>query len=140
MCFSYAFSTPRKPGHKTWKSGACNVEDSQLCDRDNIIRWATILATVAMRILRLTYLGRNQPHLRADVEFESVEIDATILLKKTTGRHLGDMPNIGEMVTWVAELGGYTGKSSGGPPGAIVIARGLERIQPVVEILRDGKM
>ena len=70
----------------------------------------------------------------------SVEIDATILLKKTTGRQPGEMPNIGEMVTWVAELGGYTGKSSGGPPGAIVIARGLERIQPVVEVLRDGKM
>jgi hypothetical protein len=35
----------------------------------------------------------------------------------------------GEMTRWVADIGGYTGKSSGGPPGIRVIARGFERVE-----------
>ena len=34
---------------------------------------------------------------------------------------------------WIAELGGYTGKSSGGPPGATVLRRGLDRLHTAVE-------
>ena len=30
---------------------------------------------------------------------------------------------------WLAELGGYTGKSSGGPPGTITISRGLAKLR-----------
>jgi hypothetical protein len=40
---------------------------------------------------------------------------------------------IGAAVEWIARLGGYTGKSSGGPPGAITIGRGLERLKDYVE-------
>jgi hypothetical protein len=43
----------------------------------------------------------------------------------------------------VADLGGYTGKSSGGPPGAIVIGRGLHRIEAVataLNVLRRGDL
>jgi len=42
----------------------------------------------------------------------------------------------------IADIGGYTGKSSGGPPGPTVIARGLERLgvaAQVVEALRSRK-
>jgi hypothetical protein len=41
--------------------------------------------------------------------------------------------NLEQAVLYVAEFGGYTGKSSGGPPGSTTIARGLERLQLVVE-------
>lgn len=44
-------------------------------------------------------------------------------------------PTVHQMVTWIAQLGGYTGKSSGGPPGALVIARGPDRIRLAVELL-----
>jgi hypothetical protein len=36
----------------------------------------------------------------------------------------------------VAEISGYTGKSSGGQPGPTVIARGLERIGIGAEVLQ----
>lgn len=121
--------------HKTWKSGACNVEDTQLGEAENIERWATILASVAMRLLRLTYLGRRRPELPATVELNRAEIDAVILLRKPKGIRRGSTPIVGDVVRWIAELGGYTGKSSGGPPGAIVLSRGLAQIRPVAQIL-----
>jgi hypothetical protein len=36
----------------------------------------------------------------------------------------------------VAELGGYTGTSSGGPPGSITLARGLFRLRDAADTLR----
>ena len=37
----------------------------------------------------------------------------------------------------IADLGGYTGKSSGGPPGTITIGRGLQRICDAAELLEQ---
>jgi hypothetical protein len=119
--------------HKVWKSGACHVEDTQLRDREQIIRWAAILASVAMRLLRLTYLARTTPDVPASQELRQPEIDAVIVSRAPKGYRRGDIPSISLVVLWLADLGGYTGKSSGGPPGAIVIRRGLERIQSLAD-------
>jgi hypothetical protein len=124
--------------HHVWKTGACRVEDTQLRDLDHIMRWARILASVAVRILRLTYLGRTTPQTPATVELRPVEIQAVILLRKPHGVRRQHIPTIGVVMQWIAELGGYRGKSSGGPPGARVIARGLARIEPIVEVLVGG--
>lgn len=121
--------------HKTWKS-TCGVEDSQLRDAGRIKLMAIILASVAMRIERLKYLARTKPDLPATVEFNRYEIDAVILQRKPKGYLRGSTPTIGLLVGWVADLGGYTGKSSGGPPGSIVIGRGLRYIQGAVDVLK----
>lgn len=121
--------------HKAWKTGACHVEDTLLEARDHIERWATILASVAMRIVRLTYLSRVTPQAPATVEFTRPEIEAVILLKKPRGVRRSSTPTVAELTRWIADLGGYVGKSSGGPPGALVIARGLRRIEPIVTVL-----
>jgi len=126
--------------HKLWKSGACRIEESQLGEREHLEKWATISASVAIRLLRLTYLSRHHPELPATEELSRAEIDAVILLTKPKGTKRGATPNISTAVRWIADYGGYTGKSSGGPPGAIVIARGLERIQAVAQVINDGKM
>jgi hypothetical protein len=120
--------------HKTWKS-TCGVEDSQLRDAGRIKLMAIILASVAMRIERLKYLARTMPDLPATVEFNRHEIDAIILQRKPKGYYRGSTPPVGLTVRWVADLGGYTGKSSGGPPGLIVIGRGLRYIQGAVDVL-----
>ncbi len=121
--------------HKILKSGACRVEETQLGDVEHIERWVVLHTSVAARLLRLTYLARNRPELPATVELSRAEIRATIALREPRGVRELDVPPIGQVVTWIAELGGYTGKSSGGPPGAIVIARGLREIRPVAELI-----
>ncbi len=126
--------------HKAWKTGACNVEDTQLRTADRIERWATILASVAMRLLRLTYLARNCPDEPATVELTSAEVRAIILAKKPRGVRRNARLTIGQAVLLLAKLGGYTGKSSGGPPGVIVLRRGLERIEVLASVLSDERL
>lgn len=121
--------------HRAWKSGACQVEDTQLGDRDHIITWATILASVAMRIVRLTYFARHRPDEPAEVELTRHEIDAAILVSETKQFRRRARLTIAQAVQLIAQCGGYVGKSSGGPPGALVIARGLARIQTVAKLL-----
>jgi Transposase DNA-binding/Transposase DDE domain len=135
--------------HKTWKSGACNVERNQLRGVDRVVKWATIMAAVASRIERIKVLSRTEPSLPASTELSEHEIAALILLKrqqkKRNERVPNTMPTLGQATLWLAEVGGYTGKSSGGPPGSITIRRGLERITPVAQVMemlaqerRDG--
>ena len=125
--------------HRTWKRGGCNVERCQLRDPARVIKWATILAANAMRIERLKHLSRKQPDLPASVELNPYEIQAVILLKrkykKRTEQISDSMPTVGQATTWIAELGGYTGKSSGGPPGAVTIGRGMEAVRVAADVL-----
>src|SRR5262245_28432716 len=114
--------------HFAWKSGLCNVERSQLREPEHFAKWATLLAAVAARAERLKKLSREEPELPATLEFTRDEIDAVILLRKPARVAIGAEPTIGELVRWIADLGGYTGKSSGGPPGVKVIGRALPEI------------
>lgn len=117
--------------HKTWKTGTCNVEDAQLRTKVALIKWASILLAVATRIERLKQLARKSPDLPARTELQPVELRALLLLKRQQKKRtetVGDEPTIAQAVRWLADLGGYTGTSSGGPPGSITIGRGLHDV------------
>jgi hypothetical protein len=136
VVFGYTLRWRIEEFHKTWKS-VCGIEDTLLEDGDHIVRWAIILSSVAMRVERLKYLARMTPEAPASEELSQAEIDTIIGLKKPKGYKMGDMPTIGLAVRWIADLGGYTGRSSGGPPGSIVIGRGLFWIAPAVQLARS---
>jgi hypothetical protein len=122
--------------HRAWKSGACNVEDSQLRSVDHFIRWAVVLASVAVRVVRLAYLARVSPDADAASEFTSVEVRVIRALLKP--RNPSPRPTVGDVITWLATLGGYTGlRNSNGPPGFIVLARGLDRIQSALQLAAE---
>ncbi len=122
--------------HRVWKRGGCNVEDMQLRSREAMLKWAILHCAVAARSLRLSQLARSNPDLPALEEFSPTEIDAAIVLRRRrTALKLGDRPSVAEVVRLIADIGGYTGKSSGGPPGPTVIARGLERVAIAAEAL-----
>lgn len=127
--------------HRTWKSGACNVEKNQLRSPEAAIRWAMILAANAARIERIKHLARNEPALPASREFSKAEIEATRMMKRKHKKRtetIGDeMPTVAQITLWLAELGGYQGKSSGGPPGSITIKRGLDYILPIAAALEQ---
>jgi hypothetical protein len=123
--------------HRAWKKGVCNVEDTQLRSRESIIKWATILAAVAARSIRLTYLAREQPDLPATEEFSRDELHAIIALRQPKGVKLSATPSLATAVGWIADLGGYTGKSSGGPPGPTVVTRGLGKVDALAKGLKN---
>ena len=124
--------------HRTWKSGLCCVEQSQLRSTNAVIKWATILAAVASRAERLRHRYRNEPDAAASDEFTDDEIEAIVFLANegrsaplVTAKKLG----LAESVRLIANLGGYVGNRGSGPPGAVTISRGLERVLFAVEIL-----
>ena len=126
--------------HRTWKSGACSVEDNQLRSASAAIKWATILIGVAARIERIKQLSRQKPDLPATDEFSPAEIKAAALLyfgkAAKTKVNPAATPTIADVTLWIAYLGGYTGKtSSGGPPGSIVLSRGLESVRAAAQAI-----
>jgi hypothetical protein len=139
ILFGYAQRWRIEEVHKTWKSGACEVEHTQLRNSEHVQKWATILVAVAVRIERLKYLSRTEPSRPASIELGDHEVQTLILLKrkhkKRTETIPDSMPVIAQATGWIAELGGYTGKSSGGPPGTITIRRGLRRLEKATEVL-----
>ncbi len=126
--------------HRAWKRGLCNVEDTQLQGRSAIIKWATVLATVAARAVRLAYLVRNSPEQPASCEFTEYEIDAAFILTKRK-RDRRRLVTLGQVIEMIADIGGFAHKYSGGFAGPTVIGRGLDRVQVLATGLENmGKM
>jgi hypothetical protein len=139
IVYGYAQRWRIEEFHRTWKSGSCRVEESQLRSVESATKWAMILAAVAVRIERIKVLSRREPERKATDEFSATELRAITLLRfgKSAKQRFSDtvVPTLAQATLWVAQLGGYTGKSSGGPPGSIVIGRGLREVQAAVRTL-----
>ncbi len=140
IVFGYSQRWRIEDFHRSWKSGACRVEESQLRSKDSAIKWATILAAVATRVERLKLLSRQEPNRPALDEFSAVELRALKLLRfgKSANKPNAQatVPTLAEAALWIAQLGGYTGKSSGGPPGSVTLARGLTQLQAAARALQ----
>src|SRR5258706_1273570 len=67
--------------HRTWKSGECDVESTQLRSFDAFRRWATILAANAIRLERLKNRSRTQPKAPARLELTPPHVPALKMLK-----------------------------------------------------------
>jgi hypothetical protein len=128
--------------HHTIKSGACNLEMSQLESFDAFRRWAIIHTSVAARVERLKHLSRTEPDAPASVEFTRDEIDTAIVLrhaytiKNKPPYKPGDTPTLGEITLWIADLGGYMGPRRHPKPGSVPLGRGLERLEIYVQALK----
>lgn len=75
------------------------------------------------------------------MELSSYEVRALRLLKrkfkKRTETIPDTMPTIAQAARWIADLGGYTGKSSGGPFGGITLGHGLTKVVTAAAILES---
>jgi len=125
--------------HRSWKSGVCNVEHSQLRGSPQMQKWATILAAVALRAERLKRLARTTPDQPASLELNRFELQALRILKERQKKRTEVLPDrpptLNEAVTWIAQLGGYINRPAQGPPGSKTIQRGLDRLLPGAEVL-----
>ncbi len=124
---AYALRWRIEDFHRAWKSGLCRVEETQLRSRNAIYKWATILAAVATRAMRLTMLARETPDALATTEFTHYELQAIIAQRRPKGVTFDVIPTLtlGQAVRWMADTAGYNGPWKG-PPGVQIIGRGLE--------------
>ncbi|MDB4980821.1 MAG: hypothetical protein JWM82_1573, partial [Myxococcales bacterium] len=118
------------------EAGGTAMSSAELHSMEAVIKWATILAAAATRIERLKYFARNKPDEPASIELAPEEIEGLKLDQrdgmKPKRRKPPEMPTMGELTRWIAELGDWIGPANG-PPGSITLARGLERLGYLVE-------
>ena len=117
--------------HRMWKSGAMKVEQTQARSGDNVERIVRMSALVACRLLRLTRLAREIPDTPASDELSRFELAVLTHMDPRSPKQAPRPQRIGTLawaIAVIADMGGYTGKSSGGPPGPLVLARGYHRM------------
>ncbi len=112
---------------KVLKSG-CNAEERQLEAVDRLLRCLTLDSVVAWRILYLTTAGRQTPDLPCTVVFEDSEWKSVWAYMHGSTAVPEEPPRLQDMVRMVGRLGGYLARRSDGPPGMIVLWRGLQRV------------
>jgi hypothetical protein len=125
--------------HRALKSGGGCVEESQLRSAQAVIKWATLHAMIAARAEGLRDASRATPDAPATTLLSDAEIEALIILKTREKRRTEVVSIKGltlkQAVRWIADLGGFTATGvSQTPPGATVIARGLERIRDAIHV------
>ena len=113
--------------HKVLKSG-CAIERRQLEDLDHLQRCLTLYSVIAWRLLYATLLARTGPTLPCTVLLEEGEWQALYCQIHQTTALPTQPPTVAQAVRWIAQLGGYLGRKSDGPPGVTVLWRGFQRL------------
>ena len=112
--------------HRVLKTG-CRVERIQLKSGQAVVNALMIYAVTAWRILYLTNLGRQCPHLPCGCVFEEAEWKgacAVVKRKPDAGE-----PSLSEFIGIVGKLGGHLGRKGDGPPGPQSVWQGLTRVR-----------
>ena len=86
---------------------------------------------VAWRVLALCKAGRETPEGLASDWLSSEEWRALWCYMQGQSCPPRDPPTIGQAVRWLAQLGGFLGRRRDGPPGPIVLWRGLQQLRAI---------
>ena len=117
---------------KVLKSGFL-VEDCRLGKSDRLARYLTIMSIVAWRLFLITLIARTDPdtpctELMADYEWK------VLFMKVNKAKHPPKQtPTMGEVVIWIARLGGFLARKGDGMPGTITLWRGWKRLTDLTE-------
>jgi hypothetical protein len=114
------------------KSGF-RVEACRLGHAKRLARYLTVMSIVAWRLFMITLIARTDPTvpcstLLADHEWK------VLYLKTNKNKTVPKKPPcIGDVIIWMAKLGGYLARRSDGPPGTITLWRGWKRLADLTE-------
>lgn len=114
--------------HKVLKSG-CRAEDSKLRTAERLANLIAIMCILAWRVMWLTKTNRVSPDLSATLVFTDTEIK---LLEHLIPAENGNKKaTVGDFLTKLARLGGYLNRKRDGPPGNMVLWRGMARLTDI---------
>jgi hypothetical protein len=114
--------------HQCLKSG-CRIEHRQLQTVDGLMRLLGLLSPLAVRLLQVRALAREDPERPAH---EVIEPLMLAVLAQRSG-HAPATMTVGTFWTEVARLGGYLARSHDGPPGWRTIWKGWLSLQTLLE-------
>jgi hypothetical protein len=111
------------------KSG-CRVEALQLANRPRLETALGFYLIVAWRILWMTLWARTDPSLPATVALTDEEWKITwVMVRKRPPPP--SIPTLADVIGWLAQMGGHSGKAHAKPPGPKAIWSGLQQVQTI---------
>ncbi len=117
---------------KVLKSGF-KVEDCRLATAERLIRYLAVMSVVAWRLFMITLIARTAPDTPC-TEFLSDPEWKVLFRNVNKGKPLPEnTPAIGEVVIWIARLGGFLARKSDGMPGTLTLWRGWKRLTDLTE-------
>lgn len=114
--------------HKVLKSG-CKAEDVKLRTAERLTNLLAVFCIIAWRVFWLTMVHRTNPHTPADAVFTETEI--AILNHLASESQRTPSKNVAHHLLEIAKLGGYLARKRDGPPGNMVIWRGITRLTDI---------
>lgn len=90
-------------------------------------RGRALFSVIAWRLLSATLLARAAPTISCTVLLEGSAWQALFGAIHQRPQPPAHPPRLGHAVLWVAQSGGYLGRTRDDPPGAAVLWRGLHR-------------
>ena len=117
---------------KVLKSGF-RVEDCRLNHAERLIRYLMVMSIVAWRLFMITLIARTDPDSPCSAFLTITEWQ--VLFRKTHKNQAApaEPPRIGDVVVWIAKLGGFLARKNDGPPGTITLWRGWKRLTDLTE-------
>ena len=134
--YSYRWRIERY--HFVLKSG-CKLEELQLETAARLRRALSLYAMVATRLLHLTYKARREPEASCETVVSRPEWEVLWRRFCPGQAYPLEVPRLGQVVRWIARLGGFLGRKHDGEPGVKVLWRGLQALQAMVIGFQLGK-
>lgn len=121
--------------HKVLKSG-CQIEARQLGSAARLERALAVYSVIAWRLLYSTLLARAVPDAPCTVVLEPEEWAALYCTIHQVATPAAQVPTLRQAVRWLAQLGGFLGRTRDGEPGVTVLWRGWQRLHDLTMMYR----
>jgi hypothetical protein len=119
--------------HYVLKSG-CGVEALQLKKAEALMKAVAVYSLAAFNIMQLTYQSRETPDISCEVVLMRQEWQTLYMLKYKTKIVPQQPPTLKQATQWIAQMGGYLGRNSDGPPGLKTVWLGYEALLQAVAL------
>ena len=126
----YALRWQIETFHKILKSG-CQAERSKLRTAERLVNLLATFCILSWRIFWLTMINRSTQKSKATVVFTPLEIDLLNRLAPSSQSGSTRSPTLKSCLIQLARLGGYLNRAGDGPPGNIVMWRGMPRLTDI---------
>jgi hypothetical protein len=118
--------------HKALKTG-CRVEQRQYASGKRLAALAGMLSVVAVRLLQLKAVARDQPDSPARTLIPRTWLRALEILRKRSLPHC----TVRQFFRHLASLGGFLARKRDGEPGWITLWRGFDKLALAARVLEN---
>ena len=101
--------------HYVLKSG-CGIEALQLKKVESLKKAVAVYSLAAFNIMQLTYQSRQTPNVSCELVLNRQQWETLYMLKFKINKLPKQPPTLQEATRWLANMGGYLGRKSDGPP------------------------